>query len=354
MPVEIDGSIGEGGGQVFRNSISYAAITNQSLKITNIRANRSPSGLKPQHLTALRLVRDITNAEVQGDYKGSKEVTFIPHEIQGGDYTADTGTAGSITLILQAFLPLTLFARAPIKVELRGGTDVKWSPPIDSFRFVFLPFLRDLGVSCDVNLIRRGHYPRGGGIVKVQLHPLITPLSPIHLEERGSIKSIQGRSHCVSLPKHVAERQAKAARAKLNNHGYKNVSIEVEWYKKREDPHKGPGSGIVLWAEGPQRMLLEADSLGARGKPAEKVGREAATRLVEQIRRGGRVDVHHTDQLIPFLAMANGTSVIHSAKISSHTLTAITIAEKFFNVDFIVKGKEGEEGLISVEGASLP
>lgn len=353
MSVHIDGSIGEGGGQVFRNSISYASITGTTLKITNIRANRSPPGLKPQHLTALRLITKITGARVSGGHKGAKEVTFKPQKIKGGEYTADTGTAGSITLILQAVLPILPFADSPVKLELRGGTDVKWSPPIDALKFVFLPFLRSIGVKCKLKLIRRGHYPRGGGIVKLHSQPITDPLNPMKLTEKGKINAIKGRSHCVSLPRHVAVRQAKAARKTLNSHGYKDVSIEVEWYEKSEDPHKGPGSGIVLWVESSRGTLLEGDSLGAKGKPAETVGEEAARNLIEQIKGNGAVDVHHTDHLIPFMAMAKGESIIHSTEMSSHTFTAIKIAEKFFNIDFKVEEKQGKEGVISVKGHGL-
>lgn len=349
--IKIDGSIGEGGGQVFRNSVAYSAITLKPLRITNIRANRSPSGLKPQHLTALRLIKEITNAEVKGDEKGSEEVKFSPKEIKRGKYSADTGTAASLTLILQAVLPITLFSEAPIKLRLKGGTDVKWSPPIDAVRFVLLPYLRTLRVNCEIDLVRRGHYPRGGGIVKIATKPIKKALKPVKLKN-GEVNVIKGRSHCVSLPKHVAERQAKAARSKLNSEEYTDTSIRVEWYKKSEDPHFGPGSAVVLWAKGSD-VLLEADNLGEKGKPAEKVGKEAAKKLLTQIKRGGTVDVHHTDQLIPYMVIANGESVLHSSEISSHTLTAIKIAEKFFNVNFRVKGEKGESGILFVEGLGL-
>lgn len=350
--IKIDGSVGEGGGQVFRNSISYASLSKSPLKIINIRVNRSPSGLKPQHLTALKLISRITKAEVSGDYKGSEEVFFNPKTIQGGSYSIDTGTAASLTLVLQAVLPITLFADSHIELKLRGGTDVKWSPPIDSFRYVFILFLNKIGANCRIELVQRGHYPRGGGIVKFFVDPLKTPLQQIKLKKREEINSIRGRSHCVSLPKHVAERQAKAARERLNNSGYKNISIEVEWYEKSEDPHLGPGSGIVLWVKNPN-LLLEADALGEKGKPAEKVGRQAANKLLTQIERGGAVDVHHTDHLIPFMAIAQNKSIIHSSKLSSHTLTAIKIAEKFFNVDFSIDGKKGEEGYLSIKGTGI-
>jgi len=352
--ITIDGSMGEGGGQIFRTALAYAAVTRRPVKIFNIRAKRSNPGLRPQHLSALRALAKITKAEVRGDYVGSMEVMFKPRKIEGGEIAIDPGTAGSISLIIQAVLPTLLYAERKSIVTIKGGTDVPWSPPIDAIRYVLIPALRSIGVNAQLEVIRRGHYPRGGGIVKLVVEPITEPLKPIILKEQGKILRIKGISHCVKLPKHVAERQAKSAEQILRNAGITDtIDISLEWYPPEKDPHLGPGSGIVLWAETTTNALLEYDSLGARGKRAEKVGEEAANGLVEQIKRGGAVDVHHTDQLILFMALAKGNSEIYSSEISLHTLTAIEVAKIIIGANFNVQGAKGEPGFVSAQGIGL-
>jgi len=350
-PILIDGSYGEGGGQIFRNSLAYAAVMLRPIKIINIRAKRRNPGLRPQHLTVLNALAKITNARVYGAEVGSKEVIFKPREIRGGSYRFDVGTAGSISLVLQGVLPVLLFADKESSVEIRGGTDVSWSPPIDAIRFVLRRGLELFGASVDIKVIRRGHYPRGGGIVRVHVEP-VDFLRPIELLEQGKIKQICGISHCVRLPDHVAKRQANAARRFLEEKGL-SVNIDVEYYPPNKDPHLGPGSGIVLWAETTANALLEGDALGERGKPAEKVGEEAALELYDQIVKGGAVDKHHTDQLIIFMALAKGVSKIRSSEITMHTLTAIHIANKIIGAKFDLNGKLGEPAMLVVHGVGL-
>ncbi len=350
-PILIDGSYGEGGGQIFRNSLAYAAVMLRPVRIINIRAKRKNPGLRPQHLTVLKALAQITNARVSGAQVGSMDVTFQPQGIRGGNYRFDVGTAGSISLVLQGILPVLFFADKESNVEIRGGTDVAWSPPIDAIRFVLSRGLKQMGADFEIKLIKRGHYPRGGGIVRIHINP-VDYLKPIILLEQGEIKIIRGLSHCVRLPDHVARRQANAAKKFLEGRGF-NVDIELEYYPPRKDPHLGPGSGIVLWAETTTNALLEGDALGERGKPAEKVGEEAARELYDQIIKGGAVDKHHTDQLIVFMALAKGVSKIRSSEISMHTLTAIYIAAKIIGAKFEIDGKLGKPGEIIAEGVGL-
>ena len=351
--IVIDGSMGEGGGQIFRTALAYATVTRKAVKIINIRAKRSNPGLRPQHLAALRALATISKAEIRGDKVGSMEVLFRPRRIEGGRLTIDPRTAGSVTLIIQAILPALLYAEKKADITIKGGTDVPWSPPIDAIRFVLLPALKDMGVNAKIELIRRGHYPRGGGIVKLEVEPITEPLKPKILKEQGEIRAIKGLSHCVKLPKHVAERQAKSAEDILIREGFENINIELEWYPREKDQHLGPGSGIVLWAVSSKDAILEYDSLGARGKRAEVVGKEAAEGLIRQIRKGGAVDVHHTDQLIIFMALAKGVSEIYSSEISLHGLTAMDVARKIIGAEFQVEGKEGTPGIIKAEGIGL-
>ncbi len=349
--LEIDGSYGEGGGQIYRNSLSYSAVMRKPVRIYNIRAKRKNPGLRPQHLTVLRALAEITRARVKGAYVGSMEVIFKPQQLKGGKYRFDVGTAGSISLVLQGLIPPLLFADRESFLEIRGGTDVHWSPPIDAIRYVFVPILRKMGADISIDVKRRGHYPKGGGIVHVTISPSDS-IRPIELIEMGKIRIIHGISHCVKLPSHIAIRQARSASKYLEEHGFL-TNIKTEFYDPSNDPHLGPGSGIVLWVETDKNAIIEADALGEKGKPAEKVGREAAEKLVNQIKLGGAVDVHHTDQLIIFMALADGLSRIRSCQISMHTLTAIHIAKMIVGAEFKVHGKLGEPGVIDTRGIGL-
>lgn len=350
--IEIDGSYGEGGGQILRSSIALSALTLKPVRVFNIRAKRSNPGLRPQHMTAIRAVATISKAEVKGLYKGSMEVEFIPRERLSGYFRFDIGTAGSISLVLQALLPAAALAPGSCTFEITGGTDVMRAPPIDYMRFVFTKWLKLLGYQVEITLLRRGHYPRGGGRVMVRTNP-VSKLRPIIAEDRGDIVEVRGISHAVRLPRHVAERQAKAAIEVLKNAGYSDVEIEIEWYHPRKDPHLGPGSAIVLWATTSKGFVLGADALGERGKPAERVGREAATKLIKELQSGAPIDKHMGDMLIPFIAIASGNSRIKVSNLTSHTLTNVHVTEKILGLKFNVRGFEGRSGIIEVKGLAL-
>lgn len=346
--LEIDGSMGEGGGSVLRYSLALAATQNKPIKIYNIRENRSTPGLGNQHLSAVNALKKLTNAEVKGAELRSKKVTFKPKEIRGNEIKVDIGTAGSTTLILQAVMIPAAFANQPINLEIIGGTDNPSAPPIDYLKNVTLPTIEKIGHQTKLKLVKRGHYPKGGGKIKAIIKP-IESFNSLKLSERGKVTKICGNSHCVKLPGHIAKRQAKSAEEKLNEEGYES-NVEVEFYEKSEDPHLSPGTGIVLWARTESGSVLGSNSLGEKGKPAEKVGREAAERLIRQLETGQAFDRFLTDQLIPYFALASGVSEITTAELTSHTLTNLKLVEKIIGADTTVDGEEGEPGKITVEG----
>ncbi len=350
--VEIDGSYGEGGGQILRSSIALSALTLRPVRVFNIRAKRTNPGLRPQHMTAIRAVAALTKAKVKGLHKGSMDITFIPQGRFGGFFRFNIGTAGSIPLVLQALLPAAAFATQPCTFEITGGTDVMHAPPIDYIRFVLLPWLKLFGYDVKIELKRRGHYPRGGGLIVAMTNP-VTKLRSIKALERGDVLKIEGLSHAVRLPSHVAIRQARAAEEVLRNAGYSSIKIDVEYHPPGKDPHLGPGSAIVLWALTEKGFLLGSDALGERGKPAEKVGREAAEKLLAELRSNAPVDSHMGDMLIPFMAVAEGISRIKVSRLTLHTLTNIYVAERILGAKFNVYGREGERGVIEVRGIGL-
>lgn len=320
--VEIDGSYGEGGGQILRTSIALSAVSGKPVTIRNIRANRRTPGLSAQHLEAVRGVAILTDAEVRGLSLGSTEVFFAPREIKSGEYRIDIGTAGSISLLLQCLMPAAIYADGPICLKIKGGTDVRWAPSIDYMRHVMLPTIAQMGYDAQIELIRRGYYPRGGGMVEAVIYP--SKLKGVVLESSKEIK-IKGISHCSRLPEHVAVRQAESTRQVLNEEGYDaQISIEVSDYEST-------GSGITLWCNG-----IGVCALGERGKPAEIVGREAAESLLTELKCGEACDTHLSDQLIPYMALANGKCSFTTRILTLHTKTNIWATRQFFDVQFDV------------------
>jgi RNA 3'-phosphate cyclase len=348
--IEIDGSFGEGGGQILRSSLALAAVLGKEIRIFNIRAGRSEPGLKAQHLTGATAVAALCNASYQGLEIGSSEFFFRPSSIEGGDFRFDVGTAGSVTLVLQALMPLLPFASGKVALEVRGGTDVKWSPPIDYLNLVTLPQLEKMGVKVSLQIVKRGHYPKGGGIVRVGSVPS-RYLKPIVGLKGGKVDSIAGVSHTVKLPAHVAERQATAATQLIQARGLHSPEIEIQFLENGS--HLGPGSGIVLAARLENSSIVGGDCLGERGRPAEEIGRAAAMILVEEIETGSFLDRHMGDMIIPYIALAEGVSDLSVSRITQHTLTNIKVAEVVTGVQFDPVGDLGKPGRLRVEGLGL-
>lgn len=337
--IEIDGSHGEGGGALLRISTALSALTANPIHITNIRANRPKSGLMPQHLNAVKAVEGLSNARVDGLEIGSKELFFYPEELMGGNYNIDIKTAGSVTLVLQAFMIPAVFADAPVNIKIQGGTDVRWSPPVNYLQHVTLPVLRSMGYDAKLDIIRRGHYPRGGGFVNVKINP-VKKLNPIDICDL-EVDEIRGISHAVKLPEHVAVRQAESAEKVLKARGFDAV-IEVE----HSDNTLGPGSGIVLWTEGNNRV--GGSSIGERGVSAEKVGQKAAEEILYHISRGAAVDKYLGDQIIPYIAIS-GKSRVKTAELTLHAVTNISITEKIMGKKFNVDRELGEVAVIKMD-----
>ena len=350
--IEIPGDLLEGGGQIVRTALALSALTGKPVSITKIRENRPNPGLQAQHFIAAKALAAMCKAETRDLKIGSRQLSFIPHERAGGRFTFDVGTAGSIPLILQALLPAAAFAPSPVAFELTGGTDVRWSPSIDFLRLTQLPLLRKMGYEVRIQVDRRGHYPKGGGRVTANVNPP-RMLTAVRWLERGELVEIDGVSHCVRLPSHVAERQAKAAKEKLREAGFSHVNVEAETYAANQDPHFSPGSGVTLIAKFTSGAILGSDSLGERGKPAENVGEEAATKLLKEIASGASVDKHMGDIMIPYLAVADGVSDIQISEITPHTLTNIKVAELLTEVKFTIEGKLHVPGRISARGVTL-
>jgi len=335
--VEIDGSYGEGGGQILRTAVALSVITGKPVRIHRIRANRPNPGLRVQHLHGILALKELSNARVRGAKVGSTVLEFVPGRAEPKHIKVPIKTAGSITLVLQALLPAMAFTGGSF--EVTGGTDVPWSPPVDYLRHVTLFALEKMGLRAEIELKRRGHYPKGGGLVLGRVEPW-EERKPLVAFEWRRIERFAGISHATNLPAHVAERQAKSAEEKLRS--LYSVPVEIEREVSRS---LGPGSGIVVWAE-TDSLRLAGDALGKRGKPAEVVGREAAEELIEQLTPRKAVDRFLGDQLIPFLAFAGGE--IGVAEITNHLVTNVWVVERFLGRTFEVEGETGEPGKVVV------
>jgi len=348
--IEVDGSFGEGGGQVLRTAVALAAVLSKDIHVFNIRAGRAEPGLRPQHMTGVKAAAELCSSELEGSQVGSTEFTFKPGKLRPGTFRFDVGTAGSITLVLQTLMPILAFVPGNVQLEITGGTDVKWSPPIDYLRLVTLPILRKIGYQAELETVRRGHYPKGGGLVRFStqgasiLHS-VTDKSP------NSISKIYGISHAADLPRHVAERQARAAKKRLEDAKLPSPSIDLEVIDDRGQ--LGPGSGMVLSAETQNGNILGSDALGERGIPAEEVGSSAGKVLVEEIESGAMLDRHMGDIIVPYLVLAQGTSEVSISRVTQHTQTNVKVAEWLTGVRLDLEGEIDHPGRLEVKGLGL-
>lgn len=351
--VEIEGTYGEGGGQILRTAISLSAITGNPVRIVNVRGRRSPPGLRPQHETAVKALAHYVGADVRGLMLGSTEVEFFPQSLRPEQIVADTGTAGSTTLILQSLLPVMLFSGNRAQVEVRGGTNNPLAPQVDYVERVMIPTLMKMGPKVVLHLQRRGFYPRGGGILTVQSEPVDT-LNPINLTEFGEIKDIDGITFSSRLPDHIVPRIIKAAQLSFEKADIWPYRMEREILQ--EDSPKcalSPGCGIVLTATSSSGVVLGADGLGKIKRPAEEVGRVTAENMIHIIGQSVPVDAHLADQLLLYMALAKGRSTIRVAEVTQHMLSCIYVCEQFLGPVFTVTNKTGPMITVSCDGVGF-
>nr|WP_321496926.1 RNA 3'-terminal phosphate cyclase [uncultured Methanolobus sp.] len=334
--IEIDGSYGEGGGQILRTSAALSAIIGEDIHVTNIRRNRPKEGLKPQHLMSIETAAGLCDADIEGAFPGSTDIYFSPSEIKGINDTISIGTAGSIPLLMQAIMPIAIFAKERTKLRISGGTDVAWSPSIDYIREVTLKALKMMGYQAEINLIERGYYPQGGGVAEIEITPSYLKGFYYAYENKSENSIIHGVSHCSRLPEHVAKRQAESAIRILGEIG-KEADIGIT-----SDNFRSTGSGITLWSG-----LCGSVSIGKKGLPAEKVGEHAAKEMLDELLFGAEVDVHVADQLIPYMGLA-GEGSFTVREVSKHCLTNIHITEKMLDVRFSINQDKEKKGPVEI------
>jgi RNA 3'-terminal phosphate cyclase (ATP) len=343
MALTIDGSFGEGGGQILRTALALAAILQRPIEIRHIRGGRKKPGLRPQHLAAVKALATVTSAQVRGAEVGSTHLYFEPRQLEGGAYTLDIGTAGSTGLVLQAIMPGLLFAKDPSQVTITGGTHVPWSPCFHYLKEVFVPALLEMGCTVSLEIGSWGWYPKGGGRVVTSISP-VGGLSALERTARRRLTGIHVLSGVSNLPASIGERQRDQVLKCLRAQGYAPTRIEL-----LKGPSPGPGTVVFVKAEF-EKGAAGFTSLGQRGKPAETVADEASSAFLEFMASGAAVDSHLADQLLLSMALAQGRSCFVAEAITEHLRTNIWVIEQFLSVAFEV---DEPSGTVSVEGVGF-
>ncbi len=343
-PIPINGSYGEGGGQILRTSLALSCMLGKPVTVTGIRRARKKPGLRPQHLTSVNAAAAVSKANVRGAGLSSTEILFRPAGLFPGKFYFDVGerkgSAGSVSLVLQTIiLPLSR-AEQGSAVEVIGGTHVPWSPSFHYLDSVFSPLLRRLGLRVEFAITSWGWYPDGGGRVTARIDPA-PELKPLHMVDRGKLLRVSGLSAVSNLPEHIALRQRERALSHLARHGI-DGSIEI-----LSAPSPGKGSFLFLYAEF-ENLSAGFSGLGAVGKRAEQVADEACGELMSHLHAEGALDPHLADQIIPYLAFSPEASEFTTSRISRHLLTNIWVVKQFLDVDIRIEGDEGESGRIFV------
>lgn len=329
----IDGSRGEGGGQVARVALSLATATGEPVRVTNIRANREQPGLKAGHLAAIRALAQLSEGTVEGADLGSTDVTLRPGMVVGGDYEFAIETAGPVTLLLQALLPALAASRQDFTLKLRGGTNVAWAPQWDDFVHTHVELLKRVGVEVAPTLVRRGFFPQGGGEVDLEIR---TPaFHRVKLTDAGPLKEMGAMVASHGLPRHVMERALITIAE-----GARGARVE-------QDFHRGPGTGfgIALWAHC-ANTTLGADGVGRKGKRVEDVVEPAVATLQAELGAGVGLDLHQADQMPIFMALAGGGAYT-CRHLTPHAKTVLELLPEFLPVR-IETGQLGRNVLVEI------
>lgn len=337
--LDLDGSMGEGGGQVLRTSLALSILTGTPVRLRNLRARRSRPGLMRQHLTAVHAAARISGARVEGAEVGSREVSFEPGPVRPGDYRFDIGTAGSATLILQTLLPALLHASGPTTVTIEGGTHNPLAPPFEFLDRAFLPLVRRMGARIEAVLERPGFYPAGGGRFTAKIEP-VQRLSGLELLERGEVFGLRATAVISSLPRHIAERELRHVERET---GWDPSALEV-----REVEAHGPGNVLLLEVE--SEALTEVFAgFGEKGVPAETVADNALREMDRYLAAGVPVGEHLADQLLLPLALA-GSGSFATLPLSLHARTQIDLIPRFLDVRIGVEETGKDRAVVSVGG----
>jgi RNA 3'-terminal phosphate cyclase (ATP) len=344
----IDGAYGEGGGQILRSAVSLSAITEKSIEVINIRAKRDNPGLRPQHLQATKAVAEIFRARVENLKVGAEWIRFIPKpdNYEGGELKIDIGTAGSIPMILQTIIPAVALSDKSLSVRITGGTDVKMSPTTDYLRFIVHNAYKTIGINFSLDILKRGYYPKGGGIIQADIGPCKN-ISSFDLLNRRNVEP-KIANVCCQLPKNVAERQISSALLRLERHG-----VRCSVYSSSFESSLSPGTSILVYSESDFGPFIGGDSVGARDKSAEKVGEEAVQNFFESYDANVPIDRFLADMLVIPLSLTKGKSRYRIGKVTEHLKTNLHVVSQIVGCKYQIEPAE-KSYIVTIEGRHLP
>jgi RNA 3'-terminal phosphate cyclase (ATP) len=340
--VSIDGSLGEGGGQILRTSLALSCITGKALHMENIRANRRNPGLAKQHISCVYAVRDITSGICSGVELGSQILDFQPGKIQGGNFSSDIGSAGSASLVIQTIMPPLFLADKSSTVTVTGGTHNPMSPPYDFFERTFLPAIATGGFNAKCRLLKHGFFPAGGGKIKIDVQPWDKESSStIDFCQPAEKFEISAIVCTAKLPSHIADRQrGLLLRSPLAYQGDEKMRLSqplkfetIELVDVTDSD--GPGNCVMILLSGEHRETV-LSAFGEKGKPSEKVIREAVNLTTEFLKSAAAIAHFLADQLLIYMAMTR-TGSFATDKLSSHLQTNIEVIKRFLPVDFAIE-----------------
>lgn len=342
--IVIDGSFGEGGGQILRTSLLFSTLLNVPIKVINIRAKRPNPGLRPQHVATIKAFVDLTGGRAEGLFVNSTTIRYSPGDQVKEESQIDVGTAGSITLMLQSLIPALGLKKREISLRLIGGTDTRWSPTMEYFKRVVLQFFNSVGLHVSLKVLRRGYYPRGGGVVDVSIGKDrgLKTFDAVNVVKNAKAEIV---SICSKLPKSVAERQADSAVTVL-----RSANVEIGDVETLVEDSLSPGTSILVYSTKPELYyFIGGDSVGERGVPAEEIGKRAASNYLREI--GAAVDRHLADMIVPLAAIAPGKSRILTSELTGHLWTNLHVAKIFTGCKVITERTDGHV-LVEIEGRS--
>ncbi len=319
-PLKIDGAFGEGGGQIVRSAITLSCITQKPVEIVNIRQNRKIPGLRPQHVTGIKILAKICNAKVEGLGVGSKAIRFFPSEVTDMQLKENVGTAGSIPLILQILIPAISISKKRLKISIIGGTDVAWSPTSDYTKFVISEAFSRLGINFSINIKKRGYYPRGGGLVETEVFPR-EKISPISLLKRAA-KSVKLICSYSRISRQLIDEEVSGAKRILES-----VGFDCDYEVKEELAHD-MGCSLLAYAHG-ESFVIGSDAIYKNGMKG--IGQSVASRFVES---DLGVDPFLSDMLVIPLCLTDGTSVFRVNKITKHLETNLFVTTQMLNCKY--------------------
>ena len=348
--LEIDGSEQSGSGTIVRDAIPFCILTGQAIHLRNIRAKRDKPGLRPQHLKVLEAAASLCGGKLVGGTVGSKEIWFYPGKpIKGGTFRWDIGTAGSTAMLALSLIPLGLFADAVSLYRMTGGLFQDFAPSLFHLKYVLLPTVRKMGVEAEVRIIQPGYVPRGGGRMELEVMPVKGALKPMTLVSQGQVVSMRGIALSSQLrQRNVSERMGRECEGVLKGRGFlPEIDLLDDERNKPafETPSIQPGAALGVWAETDTGCLVGADMAGARGRTAEFIGKQTALDLLNDLGSGATVDRHLADQVIPFAALAEGTSAFRIPSMTEHIEARLWLAEKILGAKSRVR-----ENLVTIEG----